>query len=110
MYNLRDVNDFDVYVYYQTYDAQQNSLFYFVDYDDTSYSGTLKQLTNRKTVKIADDVAQNSVDKKGKVLYLSDYNIDYYYGVLYEWSNGKARKINDDVHLILTKEDIKNTN
>ncbi len=97
MYVNKEMIDFDVLGARVKYDEKDDSLYYIVDYNDSTYLGTLKRFKNGETVKIADDIYRYYIDKRGRVIYLYDFSTNYGCGELYAWDKGEAVKIDSDV-------------
>ncbi len=81
--------------------SDSGKVYYFTDWNDDNYYGTLKVYDGKKSSKISDDVHSFHVTSDDRVLYLYDYSNNYYNGELHEWSNNETRKIDDDVNSIL---------
>lgn len=107
LYINKDKIGFDVEVYRVSADSDLGKVFYFTDWDDDRYRGTLRVYDRNESVKIADDVQSYSAMPDGRVLYLCDYSLNYYKGELREWSDGETKKIDDDVICMIPISDSK---
>ena len=88
--------DFDVKLA-SVYDTEDKILRYYTDYNSEKRMGTLKQYSNGKETKIADDVFSYVVLPNGDILYLNDYSLTRYRGTLYRYAGGKATQLDEDV-------------
>lgn len=95
--NGESVDD-DVYAYSSVrYNAKENELVYYVDYDRDDSEGTLKIYDGKKAVEVADSVHGYSIGENGKILYLYDYSSNKSKGSLALY-DGKVKEIAEDVY------------
>lgn len=90
--------DYDVYAYNIL--IQDDTVYYYSDWNNEKEYGTLKMYANEETTKIADDVYSWNLNE-GNILYLYDYSWNSYSGTLYIYKNGNSEKISDDVTCII---------
>lgn len=88
-------------VYYARYGYTDDGIYYFTDWDNEKYQGTLKYWEDGEKTKIGDDIADFQLKGDGRLLYLQEYSLKSYKGELYIWKNGKAEKLDDDVSCII---------
>ncbi len=88
--------DYEVYSGVLRYDSDNDTFYYYVDYDTSKGEGTLKAYKKGKTEKIADDVSSYQI-LDGDVYYIRDFSTKSYKGELYYYNGRKSVKVDDDV-------------
>ena len=93
--------DDEIY-YYSGVNVQNDTYYYFTDYNETSGKATLMcKKSGGEAVKIKDDVSEFLLCADGSVLYMYDYSNTSNRGELYLYRNGNSEKLDDDVSQIV---------
>lgn len=93
--------DDDVYLYYVSYNVEEDCLYYMVDWDDDDGLGTLKYSNGKKATAVKDDVHTYVFTPEGQCLFLYDYSDSSYRGELWIQNGKKIEKLADDVAAII---------
>ncbi len=96
-----DGEEIDYDVRYGSAIPDDETVYYYTDWNSDERFGTLKAFKNGSRTKIADDVHDYDITSTGDIRYLNDYSTDYYTGTLYLYNNGEPRKIDDDVFMLI---------
>ncbi len=74
-----------------------NSVIYYVDYDEDTGAGTIYLYKDGEKTKISEDAFSASEDADGNILYYKDYSQKTHKGDLYIYKNNESEKVDYDV-------------
>lgn len=86
-------NDVEEFIWIE----DSKSVIYVTDQDEEHDTYTLNIYKSGKSTRVADDVANISIDAKGNIYYLTDYSKSSKEGTLYYFDGDESEKIDDDV-------------
>lgn len=93
--------DDDVYIYSPRYNKTEETLFYFVDWDEEHSQGSLKYSNGKKSTAVKDDVRDFVFTPEGECLFLYDYSTSSYRGELWILDGKNPVKLDEDVSCII---------